>query len=815
MLVFTDPVASNETSAVFAPNTRGYLRHWLVAGPRETPYTGAAGPEHILRREALDPQLAPPPQAATLGGLAPFGLRWEFHYPGNNDFIEFSTFYRGLTVVEYHAFTEIVVPEAGDRRARLWTAGACDLWLNDDHLTRLNVTRYRNPDLRDVTLRLRAGVNRLCVRLQCLGVRDTRILFGLALPEPGGVTVRLPGGGDLAVPVGWLDSVRGDGNHGLVATFPAPAGARATFPGGAAREWAAGETMLAFGGARPVAADVSVRAANGTELRRAFEFPGNRPEPRPPQGDRRAAHLAFIAKAGVDGEAPTGWNGIALPLLARRLLGRATANDARDFAAAIAMVDARQDCADFVLAALLRLEWLGLASPAEAGQIERAALGFRYWTDEPGSDAMCFNSENHSLLFHGCQLLAGLRYPGKRFGNSGREGGEQVRIALPRIRRWIEKIEAHGFEEFNSGTYMPITIGAMLNVIDFGGDAELASRLAAQVDRIYQDLARHAFQGGVISPQGRIYRDVLFPEETGTQVLLALATPATDVNLAGPRQPRERTGDWAVFPASSPAYRPPAGLTSLIREPASMVYRHADAQIVLEKTAGFILTSLAVPAVPREGEHPDNDLRPGGAGYQQHLWQATLGRDCHVFVNHPGGTFDGTKSRPGYWHGSGLLPRVRQRGNVLQAIHVIADGRWTRPAITPAIWEWASASTVRPYDVHPVAFTHAHWPADAFDREVRRGGWVFGRKGSGLIGLWCSEPLVPHDDILTGRELRAEASASAWLVICGSLAGDGTLEDFMTACEARAPAFDRVAFTMSVKGEPDLRWWERPEPMPE
>jgi len=183
-------------------------------------------------------------------------------------------------------------------------------------------------------------------------------------------------------------------------------------------------------------------------------------------------------------------------------------------------------------------------------------------------------------------------------------------------------------------------------------------------------------------------------------------------------------------------------------------------------------------------------------------------------VNHPGGTFDGTKSRPGYWYGNGLLPRVRQQGPMLQAIHVIADGTKTQPPITHDVWQWGSTSTARPYDVYPIAFTHAHWPTDMFEREERHAGWVFGQKGDGLIGLWCSEPLVPHDDILTGRELRAEGYASAWLVVCGDCATDGSLAAFMAACKAREPAFDRTALTMSVKGLDPMRWWERSEPMP-
>ncbi|MBC8041684.1 MAG: hypothetical protein H7Y06_14165 [Opitutaceae bacterium] len=809
----SSPSAVDHASAVFEPNARGFLRHWLVAGPSVTPYTGPAAPDHILRRNGIDPGQITPPSTASLGTPAPLNGTWNFHFAGNNDFIEFSDFYRNLARVEYLAFTEIIAPADGIWPARLWAAGTADLWVNDVHLTRLGVTRYRNPDYEDVSLPLQRGVNRVCVRMQCFGIRDTRILFGLVVPQPRGLVLNLPGAHEPALAARWLDSVRGDANTALISSVDAPGDVRVTGTGGVTLSWAEGARRCDFTGQRPAAVEIEVSAGR-TILRRLFEFPANRPQVHPVPGDRRHAHLAYIAKGGETGQPPVGWNARILPLLARRILGLVSPNDAEIFSAMIAMVDARQDCADFVLAGLLRLELLGLASASESAELERAALAFRYWVDEPGGDAMCFQSENHTLLFHGCQLLAGRLYPDQRFGNSGRTGEEQVRIALPRIRAWLEKIEARGFEEFNSGTYMPITIGAMLNVVDFGGDAALATRISAQIDRIYRDLARHSFGGGIISPQGRIYRDVLFPEEAGTQVLLALASHATDVELTASRPARERTGDWAVFPASSTAYRPPADLADLIRKSVSTVYRHADVQIIVEKTPAWILTSVAVPALPREGEHPDNDLRPGGAGYQQHLWQATLARGCHVFVNHPGGTFDGTKSRPGYWHGNGLLPRVRQQGNLLQAIHVIADGSKTHPEITEAVWEWGNTSTVRPYEIHPISFTHAHWPSDIFEQEERTANWVFGRKGESLIGLWCSEPLIPHDDILTGRELRAESYSSAWLVICGDRAQDGSLTAFIAACVAREPAFDRTTFIMTVNGLEPLRWWERSEPMP-
>jgi len=799
--------------AFFELSPSGYLRHWLVAGPKETPYAGPPGPDHVLRKESLDHTQAIPPSSAGLNEPAPFGRTWRFHDPGRNEFVEFSAFYQQLTVVDYYALTEVIVSTAGERPARFWAAGAADLWLNDEHLARLNVTRYRNPDSQRVVLPLKQGVNRLCVRLQCLGVRDTRILFGLSLDTLDDVKVRMAGAQRIAQMSRWIDHVRPRRSGDAVeSSEPAPFAAQVIPLGKTPLAWPTGSSAVAFAAGRPPALSVEAEV-DGTLLRRDLEIPSNRPQAMELKGTRRETLLDHVANAGLDGEPPAHWNAVALPLLARRLLGRSTALDAAAFASAIAAVDSRGDCADFVLAALLRMELLHLSLPNESAEIRRAALAFRYWPDEPGNDAMCFTSENHSLLFHGCQLLASRLYPREIFTNSKRTSEQQAAIALPRIVHWLEKVEARGFEEFNSSTYMPITVAAMLNVVDFSGDQKLSARMAAQIDRILRDLAQHAFGGGVISPQGRVYRNVLYPEDSGTQILLSCATDATELNLGPSLQ--ERAGDWAVFPASSPRYRPPTDLAEKITQPVARTYRHADVQIVLEKTPAYILTSLAVPAEPRPGEHPDNDLRPGGAGYQQHLWQATLGRDCHVFVNHPGGFFDGTKSRPGYWYGNGILPRVRQKGNWLQAIHVIADGTKTRPPITPSVWEWGSPSTVRPYDLYPIAFAHAHWPADSFDRQERRGNWIFGRKGRGLIGLWCSQPLVPHDDVLTGRELRANGHASAWLVICGDLEKERSLESFMTACESRQPMFDRSDYTLSMTGEEKTRWWQRPEPMPE
>jgi hypothetical protein len=76
--------------------------------------------------------------------------------------------------------------------------------------------------------------------------------------------------------------------------------------------------------------------------------------------------------------------------------------------------------------------------------LEQCVLGFRYWHDEPGSGAMWFTSENHAILFHTCEILAGQLYPDRVFSNVGqtglwhREKGEH--LALEWLRQRLQRV---------------------------------------------------------------------------------------------------------------------------------------------------------------------------------------------------------------------------------------------------------------------------------------------------------------------------------------------------------------------------------------
>ena len=151
--------------------------------------------------------------------------------------------------------------------------------------------------------------------------------------------------------------------------------------------------------------------------------------------------------------------------------------------------------------------------------------------------------------------------------------------------------------------------------------------------------------------------------------------------------------------------------------------------------------------------------------YQQHLWYAALDGSAVVFVNHPGSMSERGDLRPGYWHGNGVMPAVKQVHGVLGAVYRIPES-------------------------HPLHYTDLYCPACRFDEVRREGDWFFLRKGTGFLAVWCSEPLEAWDEGMNpGCEWRAWGDAIAYLVVCGDRSFP-TMEAFMAHARAQQPRFD-------------------------
>lgn len=192
------------------------------------------------------------------------------------------------------------------------------------------------------------------------------------------------------------------------------------------------------------------------------------------------------------------------------------------------------------------------------------------------------------------------------------------------------------------------------------------------------------------------------------------------------------------------------------------------------------------------------DWRKGEKGYQQHVWQATLGPYAVVFATNPDSLREDDRHRPSYWISHGRLPRTAQYRNVLVALHDLPRGKGLLEA--------------RHFN-----FTHAYFPRWAFDelREVAApsgGGWICGRKGDGYIALYCHLPYRWQDrGPDAGQEIIAVGRRNVWLVQMGRRKTDGSFDDFVAAVTGACLEVKGLQVTYQSPGNGEVKFgWDGP-----
>ncbi len=784
------------------PNECGYVCNWLVTQPKEELYypdfflSNQLQFEKKLREIIADDELKAPPAEIRLGQPAFEDYKWQYYNGGNNWFLDLSKFYYSLTKVDYWAANVLVAEADCTVPARVWTYEAVDLWVNGEKLVSIKEPVYKPICWKDVDLPLKAGENQIFVRLQDLGVRDTRNIFGLQLLSGyEGITVSLPDPENtlpLADAERWLLGVTHKDGVLIAETEPPVA---VTTPAG---EWTAGTSY-------PCAPAESLMqlamTVNGHTITRDIELPKNAA----PTVTRAASKdeavknaIASLLKKLENGTVNNRGNVNAI--LLHYYCGVQDEADFENLHGILHRIDIREDCADFLLAGVIRLVagYQDKIPAEEMARIKETILNFRYWMEEDGADGMCFWSENHALLFHFCQLGAGYLYPDETFVRSGRTGRQQYELALARCNEWLDSVDTTGFEEFLSPGYMCVTAAALMGVIDFADEATSA-RAIKVMDREFEMLAMHTFDGVLIGPRGRIYRDVVRPHQQEIQGFLKYIDDSAADNAS----------PWLCSILTS-KYTFNDKLVELIQQPQNITYPNGNTEISLYKTKDCILTAVASPRSENftggwtnetaqkldpyadgnftymyvkalnERYHGTTKFEPGVFGYQQHLWSAALSNTCHVFTNLPGGTYDASSMRPGYWYGNGLFPAVKQTENKIGVVYNIED-------------------------TYPIKFTHLYWPEDEFDTTETVGAWRFGKCGTGYVGVWCSGETTAFDDKLMRCEYRCYDKLQAY--VC-AVSGEGkeTYEEFKAACLESSPSFCPDCMTLKDNAGLSITW---------
>ena len=274
------------------------------------------------------------------------------------------------------------------------------------------------------------------------------------------------------------------------------------------------------------------------------------------------------------------------------------------------------------------------------------------------------------------------------------------------------------------------------------------------------------------------------------------------MNLINPKVPTSFGEGWLSYYATS-SYQIPSDLIALMDNDIKTEYSTGDALIKLVKNKDYCLTSVQSPRLDgferwknitlekdiskyenthlytksfNERFHGTTFFQPGVFCYQQHMFSAALSNEALVFINQPGGACDSSSMRPGYWYGNGIMPAVKQEGNLLSAIYSIPDN-------------------------YPLQFSHVFFPKCKFDEIRSEGNWRFVRKNDGYLALWCSTDLVEYNEELSDCEIRSYSSLTGYLLLVGSKEEYKDFIWFINNAKSINPVFNTVNKAMSIYGK--------------
>ena len=790
------------------PDREGFVPCWLVSGPRVSEFSSPERDNNQLRYEArLRESIArhiPVDAGACVraGENSRLGMPWRFYGGQGSCFVDLSDFYSLMRRVEFDAAVSVWSPRDAAFDAVLWGYAAADLYVNGKPAARIDAPRYKPIRRVPFELPLRRGLNLIYIACENLGVRDTRSAVGLQIRDGGDLRVTLPeedSAEGIFSALRFTEESRIEGDR-IVFPYPAPKDTEIVCLHGEvdfARTRDAKYRVSADGlsSVRLKEGEPLVRLRVGTpfgDVSREFErteiILPKRIDPAPGYEENRMMILKRIASV----ESLSRGEKFGFPIsnmLARAYLHDESRDDKRLMGEMLELIESRVDCSDFLVAGLIRYMKNVPQDGETSEKIRRVLTGYRYWMTMDGFDGMCFWSENHCLMFYTNAMLAGEMYPDDFFSLAGMTGKELRDFGRGKVLEWLDDVEEFGYEEFLSTVYMCVTFAALINVVDYA-PKDISRRAAKLTDLLLISLARHTFRGGIIAPMGRVYRDVLYPFRQGAMALM---------NLADPFQPYDFGEGWLGFFASS-GYKLPEGLKEIMASKYSGSYSTGNALIFLEKREDFLLTSVASPRTDgkerwpniirdpgadpashmftksyNECFHGTTFFRPGVYGYQQHMWYAALSGEAILFANHPGSASEGGDMRPGYWHGNGVMPMLRQEKDLLLMIYRIPEE-------------------------HPLHFIHIYAPLCRFDRAVTEDHWLFLQKDRGYIAFWSSVPMEDAAGLSSGCEKRMYGDDIACVCLCGG--GEYTsLEEFSARARTLRPGYDGASGCLSAGGE--------------
>ncbi len=180
-------------------------------------------------------------------------------------------------------------------------------------------------------------------------------------------------------------------------------------------------------------------------------------------------------------------------------------------------IDQWLDTRDFDLMYLFWLLELGAGdtdttrlAPEVTTAIEQRLVDNRYRYDDPlpddRLDNLWFWSENHIIINHTLEYLAGSRLADRTFTVTGMTGAEHAARARGDILEWIRERLELGFFEWHSNVYMLKNITPLTMLTELADDPEVSAAATIGLDLCLLDMAAHNHKGCYTAPRGRTYK---------------------------------------------------------------------------------------------------------------------------------------------------------------------------------------------------------------------------------------------------------------------------------------------------------------------
>jgi hypothetical protein len=347
------------------------------------------------------------------------------------------------------------------------------------------------------------------------------------------------------------------------------------------------------------------------------------------------------------------------------------------------------------------------------------------------------------------EILVGQKFSDEIFTQTGNPGAWHRQRAEALAQTWLVQKGQLGYWHWNAHEEWSDIFLALAQLSSLAETQEIAELAAVLLDKMLFLLAVNSFKGSFGASHGRSTSTVIKSSQLE-------ATSGVSRMLWGVGVFNHHITGTVGLACSE--YEYPAFYHSLANQiPETFLHREKivdavnpeanEVHLVTYKTPDFQLSSA-------------QDYKPGVAGGQEHLWQATFGPEAIVFVNHPACSSEDPAYMPGFWLGNASRPRIAQHNDLLIAIYNLPEN-------------------------DRMGFTHAYFPLPNFDDFFFREHWAFLRKGDGYLALAATNGTkFLHQGSCAYRELRSYGLQNTWVAQLGSQKLDGTFANFGKKVEA-------------------------------